>query len=100
MGNQRSIKSPPASQEGIDKIWIVMAGIFGTKWTNSMGIEPDGNAGKTWRAVMHGVTLEEIVAGLKRYADTGAIFIPAATEFKAFCKYNGMNRELIAHYCR
>ncbi len=96
MESQRRTRSQPASQTGIDKIWLVMAGIFGTKWTNSMGFDPTNKNAQTWRAVMRGVTDEQIDKGLIAYSDTGAKFIPAATEFKALCRYNGSNREQAA----
>lgn len=73
-----------------------MAGIFGTKWTNSMGFDPTNKNAQTWRAVMRGVTDEQIDKCLIAYSDTGAKFIPAATEFKALCRYNGSNREQAA----
>jgi len=96
MESQRQTRQRPASQTGIDKIWLVMAGIFGTKWTNSMGTDPTNLNAKTWRAVLKGVTDEQIQTGLNAFADTGAVFIPAATEFKALCRYNGSNREQAA----
>jgi len=96
MEHQQRIRSKPASQVGIDKIWMVMAGIFGTKWTNSMGIDPTNDNAKTWRAVLRGVSDEQIDKGLVAFSDTAAVFIPAATEFKALCKYNGMTREQAA----
>lgn len=100
MENQQRTKSRPASQTGIDKIWLVMAGIFGTKWTNSMGFDPTNKNAQTWRAVMRGVTDEQIDKGLIAFSDTAAKFIPAATEFKALCRYNGSNREQAAFEAR
>lgn len=96
VAHQQQTKQPPASQNGIDKIWLVMAGIFGTKWTNSMGFDPTNMNAKTWRAVMRGITDDQIDKGLIAFSDTDAKFIPAATEFKALCRYNGSSREQAA----
>jgi len=63
-----------------------MGGIFGSKWTNSMGIDPTNQNAKTWRAVLRGITEQQIEEGLTAFSDTDAKYIPAATEFKALCK--------------
>ena len=73
-----------------------MGGIFGTKWTNSMGIDPTNKNAQTWRAVMRGISDEQIDKGLVAFSDTAAEFIPTATAFKALCKYGGSTREQAA----
>ena len=96
MESQQQTRSRPPSQTGIDKIWVVMGGIFGTKWTNSMGFDPTNANAKIWRGVLRGISDDQIQKALNNYSDTGAKFIPAATEFKALCRYNGSNREQAA----
>lgn len=62
-----------------------------------MGIDPMGKNGKTWRAVLRGITDEQIEKGLIVFSDSGAKFIPKATEFKHMCRYGDDNREQAAH---
>lgn len=69
-----------------------MGGIFGTKWTNSHGIDPTNHNGKTWRAVLKGISEKQIQDALNVFSDTGAIYIPTATEFKDLCRYGGMTK--------
>jgi len=61
-----------------------------------MGVDPESKTGKVWRAVLRGISDDQIDSGLAAFADTESVFIPTATEFKALCKYGGDTRQQAA----
>lgn len=65
--------------------------MFGHKWVSSFGedIDPD----KVWLATLGGVSDEQVKAGLKRLADSGAEWPPSAPEFRNMCLNDGQHWE-------
>ncbi|MAK37929.1 MAG: hypothetical protein CMC15_17350 [Flavobacteriaceae bacterium] len=59
-----------------------MAEMFGTKWTNHYGDEPN----TTWAVGLAGLTDKHIARGLNKVIDSGSEWPPSLPTFKAMCK--------------
>ena len=92
--HQQRRKSEPASKETVSRIWLIMANLFGHKWTSSYGadVDPDG----VWRAALKGVSDDKVKEALNLVADSGAEWPPSAPEFRKLCVFGLDNREQAA----
>ena len=89
--NLRQPEQQRTSRQSLDreilaKIWLVMSGMFGTKWTNPYGEWNNENTTiGIWGAALRGLTMDQVSFGLDAISNSGVKFVPTAPEFKEFC---------------
>ena len=66
-----------------------MSDMYGTTFTKSHGVNPDGN--NVWGAVLAGLTKEQVTKGLRVLAESGREFPPSAPVFKQMCLTKSVN---------
>lgn len=82
--------SPPEklAQPLLDKLWLKMAELYGSRWTASFGVSADQS--HAWAAALGGLTGQQIAVGLTALAVTQDAQLrkwpPAAPEFRALCE--------------
>ena len=96
---QQSDKSEPISKgnerrEEIENLWIMMASMFGHKWTSSYGMEVDPE--KVWQASLKGISQDQIKKALNVLASRGDEWPPSAPEFRQLCLYGDSSTEQAA----
>lgn len=73
----------PLSERLVGKLWVMMGDFFGSRWEAQHGAtDADG----TWASGLAGLTGEDIAAGMRVLADSGAEWPPALPEFRAMCE--------------
>lgn len=78
---ESSKKLPP--KETIEKLWVVLVGMYGASFTSSYGEEVDATG--AWRASLYSKTEQQIKNGLANLADSKKDFPPNAVQFRAMC---------------
>lgn len=74
-----------ARLSGIRLVWAGLSGLYGTKFTNPFGANPDGATGALWQAALGDLSDEQLRHGLSKVVTAGDTFCPAAPEFRALC---------------
>lgn len=76
-----------------------MLAMYGNTWASQYGTSPAGIAADTWSAVLSGLTPQQVAAGLKACALSGAEFPPNAPRFRALCfglpDFAAVNHEIL-----
>jgi hypothetical protein len=76
---------PPVPLAVIQRLWLRMTQIFGHAWTSSMGDDPNGSTGNTWRAGLAGLSPPQISTGLAACMARGGEWPPSLPSFRAMC---------------
>lgn len=95
--SQQSIKSSKPSKPGklsqalLDKLWLKMTEIYGSRWTGSFGVSADQS--HAWAAALGGLTGQQIADGLTALMARDDLaspderkWPPSAPEFRALCE--------------
>jgi hypothetical protein len=68
--------------ETLSVLWVAMAEMFGTKWTNHYGDTPL----TSWAVALADLTDRHIARGIRAVMDSGSEWPPSLPAFKAMCK--------------
>lgn len=67
----------------IKKLWLLMASLYGYKWTKAYGDIPDPD--KVWQAALTGVSYDAMMKGMNKITMNGMEWPPSAPEFRKIC---------------
>jgi len=73
----------PLSEDLTEKLWGLMASMYGHKWVSSFGAKVDPD--RVWASCLKGISEEQIKHGLNRCATECKTWPPSAPEFRALC---------------
>lgn len=76
-------KQQKLAQALLDKLWLKMTEMYGTRWTGSVGDCPDQD--HAWSTVLAGLSGREIANGLNVLVERGLEWPPSAPEFRRIC---------------
>jgi len=93
-GESAQISKGSANRETIENLWMMMASMFGHKWTSSYGDQVDPE--KVWQASLKGISQDQIKRALNLLAKRGDEWPPSAPEFRSLCLYGDATEEQAA----
>ena len=82
-GTSPTDKQQKLAQTLLDKLWLKMTEMYGTRWTASVGDCPDQD--HAWSTVLGGLNGREIANGLNVLVERGLEWPPSAPEFRRMC---------------
>ena len=80
--HQKEFERKQLPAETLSVLWVAMAEMYGTKWTNHYGDTPNA----TWAAGLAGLTDRHIDRGINAVMDSGDEWPPSLPKFKSLCK--------------